>query len=189
MDRNTFLNELKDKTSKDMIFSERMSVIDSYLDKYGEKNELLVCIEELSELQKELTKKLRSDSDDNALNNVGLLEELADVIISTQIIGRVYFDSETVNDAVQVKMHRMSENLIAEDSDKKHLHLSWRPISEYDPDVNGFVVVRLHNPIRDVDFIPEIMKRRDGIWYNEKGEEFDCINATITGFFDYKSLT
>ena len=77
--------------------------------KYGDK-QLIVAIEELSELQKELCKHLRGKSD-----RKHIIEETADVIIMIGNI-REYFDikddeiSAVIQNKQQRTMNRMKEN-------------------------------------------------------------------------------
>ena len=68
---------------------------------------LIIVMEELSELQKEISKGLRGKEDLDAI-----LEELADVSIGLEYIKMIYGIDETlVNKAINVKLNRMEEIL------------------------------------------------------------------------------
>lgn len=67
----------------------------------------IICIEELSELQKEITKDLRGDG-----NYYSILEEAADVQIVLYYIQRMFgVSDEELERAVAVKVTRLSDTL------------------------------------------------------------------------------
>lgn len=74
--------------------------------KYG-NNQLIVAIEELSELQKELCKFFR---DKFNINNI--IEELADVIIMLEQV-KIYFGitDDRLNKEIEFKINRTKERL------------------------------------------------------------------------------
>lgn len=76
--------------------------------KYGETNQLIVCIEELSELQKELCKMLRVDA---KMNNDALAEEMADVEIALATIKTLMGNESRVERWIKRKLQRMCERL------------------------------------------------------------------------------
>lgn len=59
-------------------------VIDEAIKTYGVENQLIVAIEELSELQKELTKLLRGQG-----NHDHIVEELVDVLIMLEQVEKI----------------------------------------------------------------------------------------------------
>lgn len=64
---------------------------------------LIIVMEELSELQKEISKGLRGKEDIDAI-----LEEVADVSIGLDYIKMIYgIDDEMIRKAINVKMNRM----------------------------------------------------------------------------------
>lgn len=68
---------------------------------------LIICMEELSELQKEISKTLRGKTDIYAL-----LEEIADVEIGLEYIKMLFgFDDSVVNKAINVKINRLENAL------------------------------------------------------------------------------
>lgn len=66
---------------------------------------LIIVMEELSELQKEISKGLRGKEDLDAI-----LEELADVSIGLEYVKKIYgIDQTLINKAINVKINRMME--------------------------------------------------------------------------------
>lgn len=95
-------------------FKQPMSQIDielKALDKYG-NNQVIVAIEELSELQKELTKYLRGN-----LNTEHLIEEIADCIIMIdQMILKFNIGGmgSKLQDYIDQKLERLKERMAKE---------------------------------------------------------------------------
>ena len=58
-------------------------VIDELLDKYGEEQQSIILIEEMSELTKELVKNMRGKD-----NYYSLVEEMAHVLLSLNVVAR-----------------------------------------------------------------------------------------------------
>lgn len=77
--------ELQDKYDFDLQILEEYKILNMLVDKYEDK-QLIVAIEELSELQKELCKTLR-----DKINRDNLIEEIADVEIMLQQL-RIFFN-------------------------------------------------------------------------------------------------
>ena len=75
--------------------------------KYGEK-QVVVAIEELSELQKELCKSLRDKT-----NKENIIEEMADVIIMINQM-QMYFkiSDEELHQEINYKLNRTKERLL-----------------------------------------------------------------------------
>ena len=80
---------------------------------YGVKSQLIVAIEELSELQKELTKYLRGDGD---MNHVA--EEMADVYIMLEQLGIIFGNNALLQNWKYKKLKRL-EQRIQNGDDKK----------------------------------------------------------------------
>lgn len=73
---------------------------------FGEQNQILVAIEELAELQKELTKSLRVDVD--YLDSNALLEEIADVtIMLKQLMALFEFNQLELDEMIDLKLFRL----------------------------------------------------------------------------------
>lgn len=85
------------------------SVYVKLIEKYKDK-QLIVAIEELSELQKELCKALRGN-----INKENIIEELADVYIMLDQI-KIYFliAHNEVKEMIDKKIERTKERLLKE---------------------------------------------------------------------------
>ena len=85
------------------------SVYVQLIEKYKDK-QLIVAIEELSELQKELCKTLRGN-----INKENIIEELADVYIMLDQV-KIYFSitSNEVEEMIDKKIERTKERLLKE---------------------------------------------------------------------------
>lgn len=84
MDREIFVERFLDKLEKHSKGEtsnavELADIIKNSIKKDGEVTKAIITIEELSELQKELTKSIRGEPDE-----VGILEEMADVYICSE---------------------------------------------------------------------------------------------------------
>lgn len=80
---------------------------------YGKDNQKIVAIEELSELQKEISKDLRGQG-----NSYNMAEEIADVLIMLQQIRMIYNLDEKIRLYISHKMERLEERL-KEDASRK----------------------------------------------------------------------
>lgn len=79
----------------------------SLIEKFGEK-QIIVAIEELSELQKELCKSLRGKE-----NKENIIEEIADVLIMIdQIIMYYDLNAEEIYKVVDYKITRTKDRLL-----------------------------------------------------------------------------
>lgn len=74
---------------------------------YGKENQVIVAVEELAELQKELTKFLRKK-----LNRVNLSEEIADVEIMTEQLKLMFKCEQQVEDIKNYKLERTARELL-----------------------------------------------------------------------------
>ena len=90
------------------------SIIEAAILHYGMEQESIVCIEECSELQKEITKQLRGQG-----NRTAMVLEMADVLVSIELLKKMYgISDDVVNDAIRIKQRRtariIEEKKIAE---------------------------------------------------------------------------
>lgn len=70
---------------------------------YGIETESIVCMEECSELQKEISKYLRGQG-----NKTALLLEMADVLICIEMLKKMYnVPDEVLDDAIALKQRRI----------------------------------------------------------------------------------
>ena len=85
--------------------------IKTSIEKYGTsrgQHQLIICMEELSEMQKEISKSLRGKGD-----HVNILEELADICIVQRYIQLLEgIDMEELNKAINVKIRRLHTKLV-----------------------------------------------------------------------------
>ena len=71
------------------------------IDKYGIQQQDIVCIEELSELQKELTKSLRGKE-----NRQNIIEEIAHCYISIDMIKKTHnISMNEINEEIEKKIN------------------------------------------------------------------------------------
>lgn len=87
-------------------------IITAAIDKYGEDQQIIVAIEELSELQKELTKHLRGEG-----NQKHIAEEMADVRIILSELGFIFNNFEKVMEWEGVKLNRLWKQIHPCDGD------------------------------------------------------------------------
>ena len=74
---------------------------------YGEENQQIVAIEELAELQKEITKSLRGEHNKN-----NIIEEMADVEIMLKQLRLIYeIDASEVIRQMHIKISRLENRL------------------------------------------------------------------------------
>ena len=84
---------------------------DEFIKTYGIDHEIILCIEEMSELTKELTKFLRykgSEKEQNIKNNI--VEEIADVLNTCEQMQNI-FGINRVNQIREQKFKRYFEKL------------------------------------------------------------------------------
>ena len=73
---------------------------------FGIQSQVIVAIEELSELQKELTKFLRGDHDIDHIS-----EEMADVYIMLDQLCMIFSNLDSITEWKIKKLHRLAERL------------------------------------------------------------------------------
>ena len=82
------------------------------IETWGETSQLRICVEEMSELTKEICKYLRfkdnSEDLETAMKNI--IEETADVIICAEQI-KCLFGEEKVDQMIEYKLNRVSKRL------------------------------------------------------------------------------
>jgi hypothetical protein len=80
-------------------------IITRLIEKFGKQNQVLVCVEELAELQKVLLKNIVRGED----NETSVLEELVDVYIMSTQIGYIFgFDNIEFESLLNKKLDRMA---------------------------------------------------------------------------------
>lgn len=87
-------------------------IYEKLLDKYGDK-QLIVAIEELSELQKEICKYLRN----RQIEKKNIIEEIADVEIMLEQIKLYFnFDQKIIDAVKEIKLVRTKERMLKNDN-------------------------------------------------------------------------
>ena len=85
----------------------KMETIDKAIEKYGDKQQKIVAIEEMSELTKEITKDLRGNP-----NIEHITEEIADVHIMLMQLQKMYkINLQTLFEAINNKLERLEKRL------------------------------------------------------------------------------
>ena len=80
-------------------------ILEDAIAHYGTRHQVIVAIEELSELQKELCKFLRDNKTDN------IAEEIADVEIMLEQMVMLFSSRETVDRWKQNKLERLDKRM------------------------------------------------------------------------------
>lgn len=85
-------------------------VLQQAIDKYGAQMQLVIAMEEMAELQKELSKAIRGNADADYIT-----EELADVEIMLEQIKMIFGCWFAVEDWKKKKVERLAERLEGSD--------------------------------------------------------------------------
>ena len=75
------------------------------LEKFGEEKQIIMCLEEMSELQKELCKILRYEGAFKNRNEIA--EEIADVLIMLEQVADIFIINGKVNSYKREKLKRL----------------------------------------------------------------------------------
>lgn len=100
MNRSKFIQGM----NSDILLSdkERKCIIKRSIERQSWKLKCTIVMEELAELQQEISKQIRGNDD-----QTGLLEEMADVYICLSYLESIFgIDSEDIKKAVDVKLER-----------------------------------------------------------------------------------
>lgn len=96
------------------MFNDKLRIVNEAIEKYGRDHQMMVAVEELSELQKEICKVARKDVcvwDIDALT-----EEMADVRLMLFELQVMFQIKTTELDAIeQMKLNRLEERMIRDD--------------------------------------------------------------------------
>lgn len=107
MDREILKKKLTDESIKKYNFTEEICILQAIRERCGSDHILYICIEELSELQKEITKALRGES-----NMLGIKEEMADVAVCLEHLMFIFhIEGSDLSRVKDVKLQRMEEFL------------------------------------------------------------------------------
>lgn len=89
-----------------MTYEERTNVYADALATFGANMQLIVALEELSEVQKEICKALRGD-----LYTSHLAEEVADATIMLEQVRQIFNINEAVSDIMNSKIWRLRQRI------------------------------------------------------------------------------
>lgn len=95
--------------AKEIDFEARAQVYDRAIDTFGVEKQLVVAVEELSELQKEVCKALRFE--DLQVNTHHMAEEIADVLIMAEQLQRIFGIGDLVKRYQNKKILRLVQRL------------------------------------------------------------------------------
>lgn len=122
MDRDKFIKRLEtasEEIDKDYYSTmmERIIIYNGY-GNLSQNTNLVIAMEEMAELSQEISRKLRG----RETSNIGILEEMADVIICIDVLRRIFNISDSdLNKALNVKLDRFNKKI--KDSGKYSLEV------------------------------------------------------------------
>jgi len=92
---------------------DKQFIIKNAIQKYGEKAQTIVAMEEMSELIKECSKAYRGE-----LNRKNMIEEIADVLIMIDQLKEIYnLTDYDINDIINMKLLRLNHRVLDEEDD------------------------------------------------------------------------
>lgn len=114
MDRELFINNLHKVSKGELEYLDKKTFVKKLVDTMVKKDtnikglyNLIIGMEELSELQKEISKLIRNKGD-----KIAILEEMADVSVILEELKYICnIDDQLIEDAIQVKLNKASDNL------------------------------------------------------------------------------
>ena len=105
MDRDKFIKGMKSDISFDV--EQIDDILAHSIVRNGKNTQNIICMEELAELQQQISKHLRGKKD-----RYSLLEEMADCYICLRLLALMYrFSDDEVGKAIGVKVQREKERL------------------------------------------------------------------------------
>lgn len=110
MDTNEFMKQMANQPK--ISGTERNKIIENSLESANPKIKCVIVMEELAELQQEISKQLRGCG-----NDFHLIEEMADVYICLEYLTRIFaFTDKAIQTAIDVKLSRERERIIYKNS-------------------------------------------------------------------------
>ena len=112
MDRNEFIKRLENASAEidKEYYNEMIEKVIAFnsLGDLGIHTNHVISMEEMAELSEEISRKLRGREE----SNIGILEEMADVIICIDILRRIFNISDSdLNKALNIKLDRFNEKI------------------------------------------------------------------------------
>lgn len=100
--------------NESQILQERFFIYNKMIEKYGQKDQMLIAVEECSELQKAILKFLRG-----RCNQIEIAEEMADVEIMLEQLKIMFNNKEEVEYFKKQKIMRTSKLYLSKETEKK----------------------------------------------------------------------
>lgn len=100
--------------NESQILKERFFIYNKMIEKYGQKDQMLIAVEECSELQKAILKFLRG-----RCNQIEIAEEMADVEIMLEQLKIMFNNNEEVEYFKKQKIMRTSKLYLSKETEKK----------------------------------------------------------------------
>lgn len=89
------------------------TIYNRLINKFGNENQIVIAIEEMAELQKELTKLLRGNSNLKAIS-----EEITDVEIMIEQLKIIFGNSRDIAKMKNIKLHRVEKEFLTPPKDE-----------------------------------------------------------------------
>ena len=89
-----------------MVDKKQRKVLDDAIDRFGGTLQILMAIEEMSELTKELVKNMRHGD-----NHASIADEVADVLIMMEQVMMLFGIEDTVKSNIDYKVNRLKERI------------------------------------------------------------------------------
>lgn len=103
--------------NESQILQEKFFIYNKMIEKYGQKNQMLIAVEECSELQKAILKFLRG-----RCNQIEIAEEMADVEIMLEQLKIMFNNKEEIEYFKKQKIMRTSKLYLSKEIDKEVLN-------------------------------------------------------------------
>lgn len=90
-----------------MTYEERRAVYFAAIDHYGSDSQILMAVEEMAELTKELAKTFRP----NETTTEKLVDEIADVVVMLEQLRLIFDVNEEVQERIDFKVQRLAQRI------------------------------------------------------------------------------
>ena len=100
--------------NESQILQERFFIYNKMIEKYGQKDQMLIAVEECSELQKAILKFLRG-----RCNQIEIAEEMADVEIMLEQLKIMFNNKEEIEYFKKQKIMRTSKSYLSKEIEKE----------------------------------------------------------------------
>lgn len=110
-------------------YEQRKDIYRKAIERFGTIHQVIIAIEEMSELTKELCKVYRGEGTDNEK----IAGELADVTIVLEQLRLIFDINDMVCDAMDFKMERLVERIAETEAEAEapKSEIEWKPVMSY----------------------------------------------------------